>query len=181
MNTYIRAPRYTCIHTCTHSPVHTCNTCVCLRACVQHTSIHAHMPTCTRAQTCVRTCTRARNARADAHVRTCVRVYTRMCVHAWDPCSQDTANLRTKILDYRGFDSSRILILRGGIPGPIGNSPESLSQAILAGVILVGRLGVCGSRRFSARAAALRKRCQSTPETGDLPSCRASNIIYTII
>ena len=28
----------------------------------------------------------------------------------------DTANLRTKILDFRGFDSSRILGLRGGIP-----------------------------------------------------------------
>ena len=26
-----------------------------------------------------------------------------------------TANLRTKILDFRGFDSGRILILRGGI------------------------------------------------------------------
>ena len=26
-----------------------------------------------------------------------------------------TANLRTKILDFRGFDSSRILNLRGGI------------------------------------------------------------------
>ena len=50
-----------------------------------------------------------------------------------------TAYLRTEILDFRGFDSSRILILRGGIPRPIGNS-ESLSQEILAGIILVGRL-----------------------------------------
>ena len=53
-----------------------------------------------------------------------------------------TANLRTKILDFREFDSSIILILRGGIPRPIGNFPESLSQAILVGIILVGRLGV---------------------------------------
>ena len=29
-------------------------------------------------------------------------------------------NLRTKILDFRGFDSSRILILRGGILTSIG-------------------------------------------------------------
>ena len=57
-----------------------------------------------------------------------------------------TANLRTKILDFRGFDSSMILILRGGIHRPIGNSPESLSQAILAGIILLGRLGVDTSR-----------------------------------
>ena len=42
----------------------------------------------------------------------------------------------------RGFDFGIILILRGGIPGPTGNSPESLSQAILAGIISVGRLGV---------------------------------------
>ena len=49
-----------------------------------------------------------------------------------------TANLRTKILDFRGFHSSRILILRGGIPRPIRDSPESLSQAILAWMMLVG-------------------------------------------
>ena len=46
-----------------------------------------------------------------------------------------TASLRTKILDFRGFDSSIILSLRGGIPRPIGNFPESLSQAILVGEI----------------------------------------------
>ena len=57
-------------------------------------------------------------------------------------CSKgDTANLCTKILDFRGFDSSRILIQRGGIPGPVGNFLESLSQRILVEIILVGRLG----------------------------------------
>ena len=50
--------------------------------------------------------------------------------------------LRTKTLDCRGFDSSRILITRGGILMSIGNFPEGLSQGILAGIILVGRLGV---------------------------------------
>ena len=49
-----------------------------------------------------------------------------------------TADLRTKILDFTGFDSSRILIVR--------NFPEILSQAILAGIILVGRLCVAGLR-----------------------------------
>ena len=52
------------------------------------------------------------------------------------------ANLRNKILDFREFDSSRILMLRGENPRPIGNFPESLSQGILVGTILVGRLGV---------------------------------------
>ena len=60
-----------------------------------------------------------------------------------------TANLCTKILDFRGFDLSRILISRGGIPRPIRKLPESLSQAILAGMILVGRLGVAGHCRQS--------------------------------
>ena len=59
----------------------------------------------------------------------------------------DTANLRTNIVDFRGFDSSTIFIKRGGIPRPIGNFPESLSQAMLVGIMLVGRLGVfLGSR-----------------------------------
>ena len=48
-----------------------------------------------------------------------------------------TANLRTEIMDFRGFDSSRILMLRVGIPRPIGDFPESLSQAILVGVGVV--------------------------------------------
>ena len=51
------------------------------------------------------------------------------------------ANLRTEILDFREIDSSSILILRGGILRPIGDFPEMLSQQILAGIILVGRLG----------------------------------------
>ena len=52
------------------------------------------------------------------------------------------ANLRTNIMGLRGFDSSMIFILRGGIPRPIGDFPESLSQAMLVGIMLVGRLGV---------------------------------------
>ena len=56
--------------------------------------------------------------------------------------ARGAADLRTKITDFRGFDSSRILILRGGILMSIGNSPEMLSQQILVGIILIGRLGV---------------------------------------
>ena len=50
--------------------------------------------------------------------------------------------LCAKILDFRGFDSSIIFILSGGVPRPIGSLPEVLSQRILVGIILVGRLGV---------------------------------------
>ena len=54
-----------------------------------------------------------------------------------------TANLRTNIMDFRGFDSSILLILRGGIIlMSMGDFPESLSQAILVGIMLVGRVGV---------------------------------------
>ena len=56
------------------------------------------------------------------------------------------ANLRTKILEFRGFDSSLILSLRAGIPRPIGIFPEILSQRILVGRFLVGRLGVAVDR-----------------------------------
>ena len=50
--------------------------------------------------------------------------------------------LRVKILDFRGFDSSNILILRGNIIMSVGSFLESLSQGILVGMILVGRWGV---------------------------------------
>ena len=53
-----------------------------------------------------------------------------------------TANFRTKILYFRGFDSSMIWMFSGGILMSIGNFPEVLSQGILVGIILVGRLGV---------------------------------------
>ena len=46
------------------------------------------------------------------------------------------ANLRTKILDFRGFDSREIMISRGGTLMPVGNLPEILSRRILVGVIL---------------------------------------------
>ena len=39
-----------------------------------------------------------------------------------------TPNLPTNIVDFGGFDSSTILILRGGILTCIGDFPESLSQ-----------------------------------------------------
>ena len=63
----------------------------------------------------------------------------------------DTANLRTKILDFRGFDLSRIVILRCEILISIVHFLESLSQVLVA-IILVGRLGVVESARRRRRS-----------------------------
>ena len=61
---------------------------------------------------------------------------------------EGTPNLPTNIVDFGGFDSSIMLILRGGIPGPKGDFPESLSQAMS-----VGRLGP-GVVRLGSRSPA---------------------------
>ena len=58
-----------------------------------------------------------------------------------------TSNLPTYIVDFRGFDSSIVLILRGGIPRPIGDFPESLSQAMLAGCNVSREIGRTPSLR----------------------------------
>ena len=63
---------------------------------------------------------------------------------------EGTANLPTNIMDFKGFDSSIFLILRGGILMSIGDFLESLSQTILVGIILLGRLGVFGARERPA-------------------------------
>ena len=102
------------------------------------------------------------------------------------------ASLRTTILDFGGFDPSRILILRGGMLVSIGNSPESLNQRILAGIILVGRLGVirlvwvspCAPTGDLRRGESLRaflqaglRRTYTTPATN---SSRQKNKKYSI-
>ena len=53
-----------------------------------------------------------------------------------------TPNLPTNIVDFRGFASSIILIERDGILMSIGNFPQSLTQAMLVGTMLVGGLGI---------------------------------------
>ena len=52
--------------------------------------------------------------------------------------STSTPNLPTNIVDFRGFE-------RGGILMSIGDFPETFSQAMLVGIMLVGRLGVVES------------------------------------
>ena len=73
---------------------------------------------------------------------------------------RSTPNLPTNIVDFSGFDSSIILIFRGGIPMPIGDFPESLSQAMLVGVMLVRRLGVF--RKLQPSVLLLNPFCIST-------------------
>ena len=70
-----------------------------------------------------------------------------------------TANLGTNTVDFRGFDSSIILILRGGIVMSIGDLPESLSQAILGGIMLVGK--TCSSLTVLRRGSKLWKTSNS--------------------
>ena len=56
----------------------------------------------------------------------------RLGVHVYIDLSSSTANLRTKIMDFRGFDSSIILILTGGIPRPIGDFPGKFESSNLS-------------------------------------------------
>ena len=128
-----------------------------------------------RASACSWTCSDA--WQADMQSRSASHVY----VYAYVRCSADrrmcallalgAANLRTKILDFRGFDSSEILIVRGGILKSIGTLTESLSQGILEGRILVGRLGVmrqhvactCCTQRLIHGALAKPELCMHAP------------------
>ena len=59
--------------------------------------------------------------------------------------SKPTPSPPTKSLGFRGFDSIRLLILKGEFSCPcnfIGSLPESLTQGLLVGKLLVGGLGV---------------------------------------
>ena len=56
--------------------------------------------------------------------------------------SLGTPDLPTNIAGFRGFDSSITLSSRGGILMSIEDFPESLTRAMLVGVMLVGSLGV---------------------------------------
>ena len=85
-----------------------------------------------------------------------------------------TANLHTKILDFRGYDSSRILLQRGGILMSIGNFLESLSPRILVGIILVireiGRRSSCARVTVRASRAVSGEGDLVAPSTNTPPS-----------
>ena len=73
------------------------------------------------------------------------------------------------IVGFRGFASSIMLCLRGGIPRPMGDFPESLSRAMLAGVIFIGRLGVSSLTRV--RCSLPRIAADGVAYTSHLPTC----------
>ena len=79
----------------------------------------------------------------------CLQICLALVSVSSGPAQGCTANLHTKILDFRGFGSSRIVKFRGGILMSIGNIPEILSQRILAGIILLGRLGLHAGVRIA--------------------------------
>ena len=64
----------------------------------------------------------------------CIYIYIYTYIHIYPPyraVTCPTASLRTKIQDFRGFDSSVILIVKCGISRSVGSFPESLNRAIL--------------------------------------------------
>ena len=83
----------------------------------------------------------------------CQRINSSRCSWPWDRVESPESGRgsgekyghpRTNIVGFRGFDSSMILIQRGGILMSIGDFPESLSQAMLVGCN-VRRIG-CSKR-----------------------------------
>ena len=78
--------------------------------------------------------------RAPTGVRECISLHDVTYLH------DVTANLWIKILDFRGFDSSKILMLRGGILMSIGNFPGKLESSNLSREILSREIGRTGIR-----------------------------------
>ena len=70
-------------------------------------------------------------------MRVCMYVYVYVYIYIYIY----TANLRTNIMDVRGFDSTMILMLRGAILMSIGNFPEVLSQAMLVECNVIREIG----------------------------------------
>ena len=70
------------------------------------------------------------------NIYVCIYIYIYTYTHEYTYTSLrrgHTPNLPTNIVDFRGFGSSIILTLRGGILTSIGDFLERLSQAMLVG------------------------------------------------
>ena len=80
-----------------------------------------------------------------------------------------TPNLPTNIVVFKGSDSS-ILTSRDEISRPIGNFSESLNQAMLVGVMLVGRLGVLACANKTTKHAWPAQRAAAADATSLNPS-----------
>ena len=69
-------------------------------------------------------------------------------------------SLHTKILDFRGFDSSRIIVLRGGISTPTGNFLGNFESTNLSRDNLrreIGRTGFCEKNKYPPEQKTLGK------------------------
>ena len=102
-------------------------------------------------------------------------------------CFVPAANLPTNIADFRGFDSSTILILRGWNAQAhrdcLGIFPESLTRTMLVGTMLVGGLGVSScagpGRRRDARLRVVAVVLRSAKGGAVEPGCSDSyGVIY---
>ena len=85
-------------------------------------------------------------------------------------------------MGFRGFDSSIILILRGGIPRPIGNFPEEIESTNLSRHNLRREIG----RSATQDGWAPGQEAQQAPDAQDaqrvvgdgLPTSLSYNIMY---
>ena len=91
-------------------------------------------------------------------------------------CPNSTANLRTKILDFRGFVPSRILILRGGILLSIRNLTETSSQGVLAGIINLSR-EIGRALRAVSSASPEKRRNRGRPEERGLVERASASVL----
>ena len=84
-------------------------------------------------------------------------------------------------MDFRGFDSNKILSLRGGIPRPIGNFLESSSQQILAGIILVRGTGRMKSSCSLSLAISSRRGCRRLTSNSRSSSCKENYFVFNCL
>ena len=75
-------------------------------------------------------------------------------------------------MDFGGLYSSIMSTQRGGILMSLGDFPESLSQAMLLGIMLVGRLGVPPSQTLRGRllASSIQRACRDVGEASPPPA-----------
>ena len=91
--------------------------------------------------------------------RACVQVAFQVTIPiSFHRFNATTPNLPTNIVDFRGFDSSIILILRVGILRSIGDFPESLTRAMLVGCNVSREIG----RKIARTEQRVRERRDAT-------------------
>ena len=100
-----------------------------------------------------------------------------MCIYIYIYIYTYVYNLRTKTLYFRGFDSSRVLISRGGILMSIGNFRQSLSQQISTGIIFSREIGRTPSSEFTEASGDV---CRSNRKARSLKVFAESHVLPLI-